>query len=107
MSDGLGVLGRLNAPVFEFRRRGEVSQPWRVRSVELEEQLSGRFSAIVDLDTAMSADAADPAELLSASAALDLRRPGPGGSARRFCGVVRAVNQPHGLAWGERRRCQV
>lgn len=103
ISDGFGASGRLQAPVFELRRRGETGQTWRVRSVELEEQLSGRFSAAIDLD---SEDAtADPAALLSASAALEMRR--PGGTGRRFCGVIRAVTEPHGLGWGGRRRCQI
>jgi type VI secretion system secreted protein VgrG len=105
ISDGFGEVGRLQAPVFQFRRRGEAGQPWRVRAVELEEQLAGRFSAVIDLDS--EDPTADPAALLSASGALELRRPGPGGSQRRFCGVVRAVTEPHGLAWGERRRCQI
>ena len=95
--------GRLAAPVFDFRCQGSVGLPWRVRRVDLHEELSGRFSATIDLD---HEDAhADPAALLSASAALEMTR--PGGSGRRFCGIVRTVDEPHGLAWGDLRRCQV
>jgi type VI secretion system secreted protein VgrG len=97
--------GRLAAPVFEFRCKSGGARPWRVRQIDLHEELSGRCSATIDLDH--DDQQAEPAALLSASATLALTRPGPGGSARTFCGIVRSVDEPHGRAWGDRRRCQV
>jgi type VI secretion system secreted protein VgrG len=94
--------GRLAAPRFELRCKGIAARPWRVRRIDLHEELSGRFSAVVDLDH--EDPDGDPAALLSASAALEMAR--PGGSLRRFCGIVREVEESYGLAWG-RRRCQV
>jgi type VI secretion system secreted protein VgrG len=93
----------LHAPSFDFRCPGSGLERWRVRRFELHEELSGRSSAAIELDHESAQ--ADPTSLLSGSAVLELGR--GAGPTRRFCGIVRAVDEPHGLAWGERRRCQI
>jgi type VI secretion system secreted protein VgrG len=92
-------------PSVAFQTEGEDQRQWRVRALEMHEELSGRCWAIVELD---HEDAhADPLALRGASTAIRIWRGVDESYERRFCGVVRSVEDFYELAAGDRRLCRV
>jgi type VI secretion system secreted protein VgrG len=91
---------------YAFRANaGDGGSPWLVREIEVSEELSGEFTAAVDLES--DDPLADPGELLGAPATLTLSRPTPDPLVRSWSGVVRAVHEPWAADAGARLRCRV
>jgi type VI secretion system secreted protein VgrG len=78
----------------ELRVAGE--RAGHVRRVVIDERLAGASAAWVDVDPAADDPDPDPEALLGRSAELVLGRGEAAGGERRFCGVVREVEQAAG-----------
>jgi type VI secretion system secreted protein VgrG len=78
---------------------------WLVREIDVREELSGEFTAAIELES--DDPLAEPDDLLGATATLALSRPTPDPLARCWSGVVRAVHEPWAAEPGARRRCRV
>lgn len=88
-----GLSERLPAVQYDLTIGATVSSfPWRVASIAIDEDLSGGYHAVIQVEN--EAPDADREPLLGAEACLTIRRPGT--LERRFPGVLRAVTS-HGI----------
>jgi type VI secretion system secreted protein VgrG len=85
---------------YTFHCTGTPAQ-WHVRSIHIAEELSGEFIARVEIEA--DDPAADPGELLGASATLTLSRTTFPPTVRHWSGIVRFVEEPATSGFLEKR----